>query len=563
MGGADPLSRQDPTPAARESRAPALPPADDDAARTPFERAPVGSLTLDLAGRLLGLDPAAERMLGATVQAGGAVGLPFIELVAPAERPRVAALLARAAAGEAAAFEVTIASGSEGETRRLAGCFIPQRDAAGAVDRLLGMTQDVSERRQVEAFRARQNDILELIAVGAPLPATLDRLARIIESQVAGMLCSVLLLDDDGVHVRHGAAPSLPEAYTRAINGLAIGPCAGSCGTAMFRKTPVTVADLQQDPLWADYRAVAGAFGLRACWSTPILSHQGKVLGSFAMYYREPRSPGPAETRLAEIATHLAGIAIERTQDEEEIRRLNVELEARVQARTRELEAANAELEAFTRTVSHDLRAPLHSIIGYAELLLTDSASRLDEEARSGLRRMSEASRRLQDLIGHLLELSRVSRTDLRRVDTDLSALVLELAADLREAGRDRVVELRVEPGVRAQVDPVLARAALANLLANAWKYTCKKERAEIAFGRTVKDGEPTCFVADNGAGFDVAKATRLFTPFQRFHSDAEFEGSGVGLSTVQRIVERHGGRIWVESAVGSGATFFFTLPDA
>ncbi|MGE5652377.1 MAG: EAL domain-containing protein [Bacillota bacterium] len=176
------------------------------------------------------------------------------------------------------------------------------------------IARDITERKKADALRDGQNEVLEMIAAGAPLSPILDKLIRLIESQSRGMSGSVLLLDEDGMHLRHGAAPNLPGDYTNAINGAPIGPKAGSCGTAIYSGKPVIVTDITQDELWVDYRALASKFGLRACWSTPIFSSQGTVLGSFAMYYHEPRRPHPAELRLAGVAAHMAGIAIERHQ---------------------------------------------------------------------------------------------------------------------------------------------------------------------------------------------------------------------------------------------------------
>src|SRR3979411_1247622 len=186
----------------------------------------------------------------------------------------------------------------------------------------VGAVTDITESKRAEALRDGENRILEMIARDAPLEEILENLVRVVEAQFAGLLCSVLFLDEDGQHVRHGAAPTLPKAYTNAIDGLSLGPKAGHCGTPMYRREPIVVTDILQDPLWEAYRNVAEPYGLRACWSTPILAHSGRALGSFAMYYREPRSPSPAETRTLEMATHLAGIAIERKLAREERERL-------------------------------------------------------------------------------------------------------------------------------------------------------------------------------------------------------------------------------------------------
>jgi PAS domain S-box-containing protein len=193
-------------------------------------------------------------------------------------------------------------------------------DEWGSVE-FVGAVMDVTERRRAEALRDGESRILEMIASDAQLGEILEKLVRVVEAQFPGLLCSVLLLDEDARHVRHAAAPSLPQNYTKAIDGLCIGPKTGSCGTAMYRREPVVVTDILQDPLWEQYRGLIEPYGLRACWSTPILAHSGKTLGSFGMYYCEPRSPSPAETRALEMATHLAGIAIERKLTHEQLQR--------------------------------------------------------------------------------------------------------------------------------------------------------------------------------------------------------------------------------------------------
>jgi PAS domain S-box-containing protein len=209
----------------------------------------------------------------------------------------------------------------DGSIKHLHSISHPVIDESGQIIEVVGTLMDVTGRKRAEALRDGESRILEMIARDAPLEEILERLVRVVEAQFDGMLCSVLLLHNDGQHVRHGAAPSLPKSYVDAIDGLSIGPQAGSCGTAMYRKEPVVVTDILRDPLWEQYRDVAAPHGLRSCWSTPILAHSGKVLGSFAMYYREPRTPSPAETRALEMATHLAGIAIERKLTHERLQR--------------------------------------------------------------------------------------------------------------------------------------------------------------------------------------------------------------------------------------------------
>ena len=196
----------------------------------------------------------------------------------------------------------------------------PLRDAKGEISGGVIVSRDITKRKKEEAFAAGQGGVLEMIAASAPLVDILTRLVLLMEAQADEMLCSILVLNADGIHVKHGAAPSLPDAYVKAVNGAPIGPRNGSCGTAMYLKRPVVVTDVMTDPLWVNYRHLAEICGLRACWSTPILSSQGDVLGSFAMYRQEQRGPNAEETRLTEVATHIAGIAIERQRVQEALR---------------------------------------------------------------------------------------------------------------------------------------------------------------------------------------------------------------------------------------------------
>ena len=221
----------------------------------------------------------------------------------------------------------------------------PLRAANGEVIGGVIVCRDITEAKEEEFFRAGQSRVLELIAEDAPLSEILTNLVLLMEGQAEGLRCSVLLLSRDGIHVEHGAAPNIPDVYVKAVDGAPIGPHAGSCGTAMYTRQPVVVTDVLTDPLWADYRDLAKISGLRACWSTPILSSQGEVLGSFAMYRQESRGPRAEEMRLTAVATHLARIAIERQRARAELLALNAELEERVEKRTRELREKNQQME--------------------------------------------------------------------------------------------------------------------------------------------------------------------------------------------------------------------------
>jgi PAS domain S-box-containing protein len=254
----------------------------------------------------------------------------------------------------------------------------------------------------------------------------------------------------------------------------------------------------------------------------------------------------------------------DRKRADREIREMNDSLERRVAQRTAEamesnhqLESANRELEAFAYSVSHDLRAPLRSVDSFSQIILDEYAEKLDEEGASYLRRIRAGAQQMGQLIDDLLNLSRVSRGPLEREPVNLSSLASTIVNDLRDQEPGRTVDITIAPDIQAHCDARLIRVVLTNLIGNAWKFTGKQERACLEFGAT--DGA-AYFVRDNGAGFDMAYASQLFAPFQRLHQVSEFAGTGIGLATVQRIILRHGGRIWAESAVGQGATFYFTL---
>jgi light-regulated signal transduction histidine kinase (bacteriophytochrome)/HAMP domain-containing protein len=258
----------------------------------------------------------------------------------------------------------------------------------------------------------------------------------------------------------------------------------------------------------------------------------------------------------------------------EELQRYATGLEQRVEERTHALResnaalernaaqllAANRELDAFAYSVSHDLRAPLRSIDGFSQVVLQDYADKLDEAGRDALQRVRAATQRMGALIDDLLKLARIGRAEMRREPVDLSGMAQDIVAELQRTTPERRVEFAIAPGLKAQGDARLLRVALENLLGNSWKYTAKQPRPRVEFASVDVNGGRAFMVRDNGAGFDMKYADKLFGVFQRLHSSAEFEGTGVGLATVMRIITRHGGRIWAEGAVDQGATFYFTL---
>jgi PAS domain S-box-containing protein len=272
---------------------------------------------------------------------------------------------------------------------------------------------------------------------------------------------------------------------------------------------------------------------------TPIIEEEHRFMGAFAM--------------LTDVT--------ERKRAEEEIRQLNQDLERRVQQRTAQLEEANKELESFSYSVSHDLRAPLRSIDGFSRALLEDYADKLDEEGKENLQTVRAASQRMGQLIDAMLTLSQINRGTMGWGEVNLSQMAAQVAGELEQAEPGREVEWVIARDCVVCGDSGLLRIVLENILGNAWKYTSKKPSARIEFGNAETKEGPVYFVRDNGCGFDMKYVHKLFGAFQRLHSLSQFPGTGIGLASVQRVIRRHGGRVWIEGKVDQGATLFFTLP--
>lgn len=263
--------------------------------------------------------------------------------------------------------------------------------------------------------------------------------------------------------------------------------------------------------------------------------------------------------------TSLVGFRVDvsaRKCDEERVRQMNAELERRVIERTAELEFANKEMEAFCYSISHDLRAPLRSIRGYSEIVLHEFGAKLDQRGEDFLKRACESAGHMNQLLDDLLRLSVISRGELQRQETDLSDMAHQIISNLKVADPDRKVKLKIGRRLKVNGDARLLQIALGNLLSNAWKFTGRKPNPTIEFDLVQKDGANVFMVRDNGEGFDMEWKHRLFGVFERLHSNADFPGTGIGLAIVQRVIQRHGGRVWGEGKRGEGAAFYFTLPE-
>jgi PAS domain S-box-containing protein len=435
----------------------------------------------------------------------------------------------------------------------------PLRDEAGGIVRWYGVSADIEDRKVADALLAGEKLLLEMITRGDRLALILDALCRLAEERCSGALCSILLLGPDGTSLRHGAAPSLPGAYVKAIDGVTIGPSAGSCGTAAYRAQPVVVSDIETDPLWADYRALALSHSLRACWSTPMCSSEGRVLGTLAVYYREPRRPTPHERDIVERITHLAAVTVERKQAEEALHQAQIELAHVTRVTT---------LGELTASIAHEVNQPLAAIVADASACLQWLATdRPDlDSAREALAAMVKDGERAADVIGRIRAL--LSRSRVAPEPCDLAGIVHEvLPLVAPEMGRHGIVlQTALAPELpRVLGDRIQLQQVLLNLLMNAAEAMRETppERRRVVVRSTVEcrdDGTwAVLAVEDAGVGFREQDEARLFEAFYT----TKPSGLGMGLSISRSIIERHGGRLWATPNPDHGATFHFALPEA
>lgn len=394
----------------------------------------------------------------------------------------------------------------------------PLRDANGKTYAVCGISTDITERRRMEEELRTSRATFEGILKGAPDP--------------------ILIVDAEGRITLMNDQAEQAFGYRRDE---LIGQKVEVLVPEQYRQIHVAHR--------ADYMAAPRTRPMGIGLDLRAVRKDGSV-------FPVEISLSPMHTPAGVLVTTVVRDITTRKQAEEEIRALNRQLERQVA----ELDAVNKELEAFSYSVSHDLRAPLRGIDGFSQALLEDYGDKIDAVGQDYLRRVRAASQRMAQLIDDLLKLSRATRGEMRVEPVDLSAMARDVAGELRQSQPERAVEFAIADGVRAEGDPRLLRVVLENLLGNAWKFTSKRERARIEFGQMQQDGETVYYIRDNGAGFDMAFAAQLFRPFQRLHGPTEFPGTGIGLATVQRIVHRHGGRVWAEGEVDKGATVYFTL---
>ena len=429
----------------------------------------------------------------------------------------------------------------------------PLRDEVGNIVKWHGTAIDIEDRKRAEVLLAGEKRLLEMIARGDSRALILDALCRLVEELATGSLSSILLLDADTNRLRHGAAPNLPKPYVDAIDGAVIGPTAGSCGTAAYRAQPVIVCDIATDPLWADYRDLALPHRLRACWSTPILSSQGRVLGTFAVYYREPRSPTPQDQSVIEQITHLASIAIEREQAEEKLRRAQADL-ARINRVTT--------MGELTAALAHEVNQPIAAAVTNANAcvrwLVADEPDL--EEGRAAAMRSVKDGMRAAEIIGRIRLLFKKGTP--QRELVDVNEVIREMIALLRSEATRYAISVGTELSAnlpQIMGDRVQLQQVLMNLMMNSIDAMKNVDGTRELVIKSQREERELVLVSvsDTGVGLPAQQADQIFDAFFTTKPD----GTGMGLSISRSIVESHGGRLWAAGNSPRGTSVCLTLP--
>jgi PAS domain S-box-containing protein len=427
-----------------------------------------------------------------------------------------------------------------------------QRDERQQPLAILETNNDITDRKQAEMLLAGEKRLLEMIARGDSRALILDALCRLIEELASGSLSSILLLDPNANRLRHGAAPSLPITSVEAIDGIVIGPSVGSCGTAAYRAEPVIVSDIATDPLWAEFRDLALGHGLRACWSRPILSSAGRVLGTFAIYYREPRSPTPQDHNVIEQITHLASIAVEREQAEEALRQAQEEL-AHVSRVTT--------MGELTASLAHEVNQPLSAVVanGHACLRWLSADPPNLAKAHEAAARIVRDGKDAGEIVRRVRALFK--RTAGEKVALDLNEVIGEVLRLLRSdaEGRGILVGTHLDKNLpQVMADRIQLQQVLLNLVLNGVEaMDSVVDRPKRLFIRSARESADTAVVEIRDHGIGMKNPDKVF---QAFFTTKE-NGMGMGLAICRSIIDAHHGRLWVASSEGPGATVCFTIP--
>jgi PAS domain S-box-containing protein len=521
----------------RNSRLAAIVDSSDDA---------IISKTLD--GKITAWNRGAEKLFG--YSASEAVGLPALMLFPPDRPNEESDILARIRHGESVEHFETVRIRKDGAKIDVSVTISPIRDNGGAIIGASKIARDITEHKLAETALARQAEELsrqseELLHSRHALEAQTLMLRSVLDSMAEGLVA----VDE------HGKFTVWNPAAQRIVGlGQAnVPPEQWSEHYGVYLPDMVTPFPPEQNPLARAIRGEAGTAEM-------FLRNHALAEGVWIEVSASPLKDKDGGLHGGVVAFRdITG----KKAAEREIQKLNQNLEQRVIDRTAQLEAAKNELEAFTYSVSHDLRAPLRHIAGFCGILMEDCAPQLDAEAKRHLERIQEGTRRMGVLVDELLALARIGRQALTYQPTVLNSLVDDVITMLKPDTEDRQVEWKIAELPQIDCDPTLLRQVFQNLISNALKYSRNRTPAVIEIGHVEENGQPSIFVRDNGAGFSMKYADKLFGVFQRLHRTEEFEGTGVGLATVQRIVQKHGGRAWAEAEVDKGATFYFTLGPA
>jgi signal transduction histidine kinase len=411
----------------------------------------------------------------------------------------------------------------------------------------LSLEEELEAIRSLNRAQARLVTAVQDLSLARSLPEIQEIVRHAAREIVAADGATFVLRDDGKCYYAD------EDAISPLWKGQRFPVSACISGWAMLNAKPAVIPDIYADP-----RIPADAYRPTFVQSLVMVPIRVKSpIGAIGAYWAKSKSASAEEVELLQALANTTSVAMENVQ-------VYAELEQRVATRTQQLEAANRDLEAFSFSVSHDLRAPLRAINGFTAFVARELAGTGSDKARSYLDKVQDAAGRMGNLIDDLLRMARFARLEIERAEVDLAMLVREIVDRLRAEAPNRQVELVIADALPAKCDQRLIEVVLDNLVSNAWKYTSKTKAPRIEVGSEVlTDGTTAYFVRDNGAGFDPLRAEKLFTAFHRLHSESEFSGTGIGLATAARIIQRHGGRIWATAEVGRGATFYFTCPSA
>jgi two-component system CheB/CheR fusion protein len=559
----------------------------------------LGSWDLDLVNNRLTWSDEVYRIFGLQPQEFSATYEAFLEAVHPDDRAAVDASYSGSIRDGKDTYEIEhrMVRKVTGEIRYVHEKCQHFRDKTGKIIRSVGMVHDITERKLAEETIKKSMRRFELLSGTANefLKAvdphkTMESVCRKVMNNLDCHAFFNFLVDENAGKLHLNACAGIPEEEVKRIEwvdfGVTVCGCVARDGERIVAQHILTTPDERTELL--------KSFGIKALACHPLLGPGGKVIGTLAFGARGRETFSEEDLSLMKAVTDQVAVAMARMRNESEVLKLSEDMAAR----NVELETMNREMESFVYSISHDLRAPIRAMAGFAKIIVEDYFDKLDAQGRDYLNRILKGSEKSTQLIDDLLRLSKIARQDMDRIEVDLSGKASKIMEELRALNHGRNVEVAVQEGLFASADPGLIELALSNLLGNAWKFTSKTEKARIEFGAIdcgmriaecgMKDkskenasdiavkseirnlssnariGDPQSeivyYVKDNGAGFDPEYADKMFWPFHRLHSENEFEGTGIGLAIVERVIRRHGGRVWAKGEVGKGVTVFFTL---